>query len=145
MKKLLIIGTASFALASCSSFKDKFNDVKLDIAKEGKEYTTKELKSEFAKVQDREALQGVSCESEAEKIGLRVEEKLISFLKAEQKEAAMINKSLSSAVLPAVCTFTVNVVMPQLIKGADTEYVCLREVGSDKLIEIGKDLCDRIK
>lgn len=137
----LMLLAFTFAFTGCSSFKDKFNDVKLDIAKEGKEFVTKELKSEYADV----VVEGVNCDSEAEAIGIKVEEKLISFLKAEQKDAAIKNKSLTSAVLPAVCSFVAGSIVPELISGIKTEYVCLKEVGADKMIEIGKDLCDQIK
>ena len=141
--KFLMMAFLALSLVSCSSskFKEKFNDVKLEVAKEGKEFVTKELKSEYASVE----VEGANCESEAEKIGLKVEEKLISFLKAEQKEAALMNKSLSYTVLPTVCSFVVDKVVPELLEEVKTEYVCLRQVGSDKLVKIGKDLCEQIK
>lgn len=132
-------------IVSCSSFKDKFNDVKLEVAKKGKDFVTKELKSEYADIEDKDSFPAAVCDSEAEKIGLRVEEKLVDFLKAEQKEAAMVNKSLTASVLPAVCNFVASSVVPRVLEGVNTEYVCLKEVGSDKLVEIGKDLCDQIK
>lgn len=141
MKTLLTIAMLSLSLVSCSNLKDKFNDVKLDVAKEGKDFVTKELKSSFVDVH----VDGANCESEAEAIGLKVEEKLISFLKAEQKSAAMVDKSLSATILPVVCNFVVSNIVPEIVDGIETKYVCLKEVGADKMIGIGKDLCDLIK
>jgi len=131
----------SFFLMSCSNLKDKFNDVKLDVAKEGKVFVTKELKDAYSSIQ----VEGANCESEAEAIGIKVEEKLLTFLKYEQKQAAMVDKSLTAKVLPAVCNFVISSIVPEVIDSIKTEYVCLREVGGDKMVEIGKDLCDQIK
>ena len=143
MKRIMLLALLSFSfvLTSCSSLKDKFNDVKLDVAKEGKEFVTKELKSEYASSTQPAAV----CESEAEKIGLKVEDGLIKFLKAEQKQAALQEKSLTANVLPAVCTFVVSQIVPEVIEGIKTEYVCLREVGGDKIVKIGEGLCAKIK
>lgn len=139
--KFLILIVISFVLMSCSSLKDKFNDVKLDVAKEGKEFVTKELKDSYSSLE----VEGANCESEAEAIGIKVEEKLLVFLKYEQKQAALVNKSLTAKVLPAVCNFVVSSIVPEIIDGIKTEYVCLKELGGDKMVEIGKDLCDQIK
>lgn len=139
--KFLMLVVMSFFLVSCSNLKDKFNDVKLDVAKEGKVFVTKELKSAYSSIQ----VEGANCESEAEAIGIKVEEKLLTFLKYEQKQAALVDKSLTAKVLPAVCNFVISSIVPEVIDSIKTEYVCLREVGGDKMVEIGKDLCDQIK
>lgn len=140
MKFLMLIIMLVF-LMSCSNLKDKFNDVKLDVAKEGKDFVTKELKDAYSDLE----VEGANCESEAEAVGIKFEEKLLVFLKAEQRQAAMVNKSLTAKVLPAVCNFVVTNIVPEIIDTIKTEYVCLREVGGDKMVEIGKELCDQIK
>lgn len=141
MKKLLLFSLLSLSLVSCSSMKDKFNDAKVDVSKEAKEFVTKELKSECSAV----VVEGVNCESEYEEIGLNVETELLKFLKAEQKVAAMSDKSLTSEVLPAACEFVSGTVVPYLVGQIHTKYVCVRACGSEKLVEVGKDLCGLLK
>ena len=142
--KMLIVSAMLLFLVSCASTKDKFNDVKIDVAKEGKEFVTKELKSQYSK-NELVVVDGFSCDSEAEVIGLKVEAKLLEFLKAEQKLAAMQDKSLTSEVLPAACHFVNDKVVPELLGKISTEYVCLRKLGAVKVMQLGKGLCDEIK
>ena len=144
MKKLLLFSLLSLSLVSCSSMKDKFGDVKIDIAKEAKEFTTKELKESFESA-DLSIVDGFSCESEAEEIGLNVETELLKFLKAEQKVAAMADKSLTSEVLSDVCVYVNEKAVPLLVEKIPTKYVCLRKLGAGKAVELGKDLCGLIK
>jgi len=142
--KMLIVSAMLLSLVSCASTKDKFNDAKVDVSKTAKEFVTKELKSKFAS-EDLIVVDGFSCESEAEEIGLNVEAEMLKFLKAEQKVAAMADKSLTSEVLPAACNFVNNNVVPALIAKIPTKYVCSRKLGASILMEVGKDLCDQIK
>ena len=143
MKALVLIAIMSLALVSCSSLKDKFQDSKVAVAKTAKDFVTKELKSGFSS--ENIVIDGVNCESEAEEIGLNVENELLKFLKAEAKVAAMVDQSLTADVLPAACKFVNEMVVPSLIAKIPTAYVCTRKLGSVKLVEIGKDLCDEIK
>ena len=144
MKKILLCALMCLALVSCSSMKDKFNDGKIDVSKKAKEFVTKELKSAFAS-NDLVVVEGFSCESEAEEIGLNVEAEMLKFLKAEAKLAAMSDQSLTGEVLPAACHFVNDKVVPALIAKIPSKYVCTKKLGAVELIEIGKDLCNEIK
>lgn len=141
--KILMCLFLLLTISACSSskIKDGLNDVKLEIAKTAKVYTVKELKAEYSGL----VVHSANCESEAEKLGLKMEERILGFLKAEQRASVMVDKSLSITILPVICNFVVSNVVPELLKGVETEYVCLSFVGSDKLVKIGKDLCDQIK
>lgn len=143
MKRILAIALMSLALVSCSSLKDDFQDTKVKVAKTAKDFVTKELKEGF--VSENIVVDGFNCESEAEEIGINVENELLKFLKAEAKVAAMVDQSLTAEVLPAACKFVNEMVVPSLISQIPTKYVCTRKLGSVKLVEIGKDLCDEIK
>ena len=144
MKSLIAMIILSLCIVSCSSMKDKFNDAKIDVSKEAKEFVTKELESAYAS-NDLVVVEGFSCESEAEEIGLNVEAELLKFLKAEQKLAAMSDQSLTGDVLPAACHFVNDKVVPALIAKIPSKYVCTKKLGASELIEIGNDLCELIK
>jgi len=90
---------------------------------------------------------------------LSVEAELLKFLKAEQKvaalsdksltsevlPAALSDKSLTSEVLPAACVFVSDKVIPLVAGLANTKYVCVQKCGGEKLASIGRDLCELLK
>ena len=135
MRSLLTL-TALLSLSlltvSCSS--KSVNDAKVSAAKKAGDAVEKELKEAFASV----SIENVDCNVEAKKIGGKVEEKVADLLKVKTE----VNKSFASAVVPQVCSFVINSVFPELVNKVDTEYVCLKQLGSDKLKKVGTDLCN---
>lgn len=137
MKALFLI--VPFLFVSCSS--QKVNDFKIETAKKFGDATEKELKEAYASV----SIEGVDCNAEAELIGEKVEKEVLELLKAKQatEDAGLTQKSLGSVVGP-VCSFVVSKAIPALLIDNSDKYACLRNVGADKLVKVGDDLCNAI-
>jgi len=143
MKKLLIlvsIGSLMF-FTSCSS--TKINDSKIKAAEGLGRAVEKELAEEYASlVIDND------CNAEAKLIGEKAKEKVLELLKAKETvdSSALKSASFASAggVVPVLCTFVVQSVLPPLIKDGSSEYACLRALGAEKISKVGLDLCNAI-
>lgn len=138
MKKLLFI-LPVFLMFSCSN--QKVNDFKIQTAEKFGAGVEKELNEAYASV----SIEGVDCAAEAKEIGEKVEKEVLELLKAKQatEDAGLTQKSLGSVVGP-VCSFVVSKAIPALLIDNSDKYACLRNVGAEKLVKVGEDLCQAI-
>ena len=141
MKRIIcVLMLTSLLAVSCS--KEKVNDIKLQTAEKVGTSTEKALKEAYVGI----SIENINCEDEAEKIGSEVKNKVLSFLKAEVPQSiAPEAKTVVGSVLPTVCIFVVQNVLPNLITDASSSYACLRTLGADKLKSVGTDLCTAIE
>lgn len=135
---MLIVLALSLAFVGCTKEKAEkvINDAKIKAADTVGAAVEKELKEAFVEIN----ISGVDCQAEAVDIGAKATEKVRDFLKV--KSAESFNKSLAGSLVPQVCGYVMENVFPELVSKVDTEYVCLRQLGSDKLSKVGKDLCN---
>jgi hypothetical protein len=133
MRKFLVLVLLGVFAVGCSS--SKVNEMKDKVALKMSVAVEKELKEAYSGVE----IVGVDCNAEAEEIGKNVYDEVSKFLKVKKSQ-----KSAVSSLVPVLCNMVVEQVFPVLIRNPDGEYACLREVGSEKLEKVGKDLCNAI-
>lgn len=140
MKTILLVILAMMAV-SCSG--EKVNDFKIKAAEKAGEAVEKELSKEYTSV----SVIGVDCQAEAKEIGVKVKVQVLELLKAKENlsSSKQIDKSFGGEVVPVICSFVVEHALPALLNDAESEYACLRSLGSEKLVEMSRKLCSAIK
>lgn len=127
----------SLLVVSCSKTKEVLNDAKIKSATVVGAAVEKELKEAYAGI----SIENVDCNEEAVKLGDVAEAKVKDLLGVQTQS---LNKSLAGSIVPTVCKLVVDeILIPQLNK-VDTEYVCLKAAGSEKIGKVGTDLCASI-
>jgi len=126
---------------SCSS--EKVNDFKIKAAEKAGEAVEKELSKEYTSI----SVIGVDCQAEAREIGVKVKVEVLELLKAKEQLASskMIDKSFGGGVVPVICSFVIENVLPAVLNDSESEYACLRSLSSEKLVVLSKRLCEAIK
>tara|TARA_Y100001963_G_scaffold17759_1_gene21910 strand:- start:9876 stop:10286 length:411 start_codon:yes stop_codon:yes gene_type:complete len=126
----LLVG---FVLSGCSG--SQVNSYKVKVAEKAKAAVEKELNEAFM------GLEIEGCDSEAEMIGDKVYDKLISVLRADDKSAQ--KSAIGNALVQQVCGLAVSSI-GDLVLANSGDYKCLAAVGSEKLEKVGQDLCRAI-
>jgi len=135
---LLSLVLLSFTFTSCSS--ESINDVKIKVAKQAQVIVEKELVKAYVGVE----IEGYNCSSEASEIGVKVYDKVASFLQV--KESARTKSLVGSALLIPVCKLVGEKYLPELIIGSSGgSYKCLKYIGAEGVKKISTELCSRIE
>lgn len=143
MKSLLLIALMSL-FVSCSS--SVVNDYKVKTADKVGSAVEHTLAAQYVNV----SIAGVDCAAEAKLTGEAIKVKVLDLLKAKETLIAanasdnnLAAKSVGG-VVPALCSFVISNAIPSLLKQVNSPYVCLKSLGSDKLVKVGNDLCSLI-
>lgn len=150
MKNVLLIITLmamSMSFTSCSS--SVVVDAKVKVAEKIGSTVEKELVKVFVK----EGLEG--CEAEAAKHGDYMYAKVAKLLKIEvpsmepvaiTMDGAPVAKSLTKTSLAQkACMFAMDKGLPYLFEKVDTSNVCLKKLGMVKAVDMGREVCRKIK
>ena len=137
----MLLLALSVTMFSCSKEKvaEAVNDAKIKTADTMGAAVEKELKEAYGDMSVGE----VNCQDEAVKLGGLTSEKVKEFLKVKQEEQSMARSAVGSLV-PIVCNYIITDIFPEQLAKVDTEYVCLKQLGQDKITKVGKDLCSAI-
>jgi hypothetical protein len=135
----MAIMSLALMLTSCND--KQINQAKLDVAAKVGAGVEKKLSEEYSVMH----VEGVDCQVEAKTLGTVAELKAIEFLKAHKDEEVVKSSEGLSPVVPAICVFAVEKILPKALEQIDTKYVCLRSLGAVKLSSLGTELCKKIE
>lgn len=135
---MLVLGLCLLLSFGCSKEKvaDAVNDAKIKTADTVGAAVEKELKEAYGDTE----VSGVNCQEEAVKLGGVAADKIKDFLKVREEQQVAARSAVGSLV-PIVCNYVVETIFPEQLAKVDTEFVCLKQLGQDKITKVGKDLC----